>query len=69
MTDHGPTFNVRPMNPGGPALRSHLQVVVLRNGRPTVVGVLAVAHEDALSAGQRELLARLVQAAATAAND
>jgi GAF domain-containing protein len=69
MTDDGPTFDVRPMNPGGPALRSHLPVVGLRNGRHSVVGVLAVAHEDALSTDQQELLKRLAEVAATAASD
>jgi signal transduction protein with GAF and PtsI domain len=69
MTDDGPTFDVRPMNPGGPALRSHLPVVALRDGRPAVVGVLAVAHAEALSAGQREQLTRLAEDAAAAATD
>jgi hypothetical protein len=34
-----------------------------------VVGVLAVAHEDALSTDQQELLTRLAEVAATAASD
>jgi hypothetical protein len=34
-----------------------------------VVGVLAVAHEDALSTDQRELLTRLAEVAATTASD
>jgi hypothetical protein len=66
MTDDGPTFDVRPMNPGGPALRSHLPLVGLRDGRSGVVGVLAVAHENALSADQRATLLRLAEAAAAA---
>lgn len=45
MTDAGPSFDVRPINPGGPALRSHLPL----GGR----GVLAVAHDTALSPDAR----------------
>jgi len=55
LHDDGPTFDVRPMNPGGPALRSHLPL----GGR----GVLALAHEPPMDAGAR---AAAVQLAATA---
>jgi hypothetical protein len=55
MHDAGPTFDVRPMNPGGPALRSHLPLGGL--------GVLAVAHDAKLDAEAR---ATLEQIAATA---
>ncbi|HLX35440.1 MAG TPA: hypothetical protein VKR30_09410 [Candidatus Limnocylindrales bacterium] len=41
LDDLGPSFDVRPMNPGGPALRSHLPLGGL--------GVLAVAHEPSLT--------------------
>jgi hypothetical protein len=41
-----PTYGVPPMNPGGPALRSHLPLIVTRDGEKTVVGVLALAHDD-----------------------
>jgi hypothetical protein len=66
LTDDGPTFDVRPMNPGGPALRSHLPLVAIRDGRSGVVGVLAVAHKSALSAAQRATLLGLAEAAAAA---
>jgi hypothetical protein len=55
MTDADPTFNVRPMNPGGPALRSHLPLGDL--------GVLAVAHEASLSQDARGRLTRLAASA------
>jgi hypothetical protein len=63
LADDGPTFDVKPMNPGGPALRSHLPVVAVRDGRQTTVGVLAVAHEHSLSAHARETLQELANAA------
>ena len=55
MTDAAPTFNVQPMNPGGPALRSHLPLGGL--------GVLALAHETALSAEARQALVGLAASA------
>jgi hypothetical protein len=55
MHDAGPTFDVRPMNPGGPALRSHLPLGGL--------GVLAVAHEASLGAEDRVSLEELAAAA------
>jgi hypothetical protein len=64
MADDGPTFDVRPMNPGGPALRSHLPLPVERDGRIDTVGVLAVAHDDPLDPAGR---ARLIDLARTAA--
>lgn len=48
LDDDGPTFDVRPMNPGGPALRSHLPL----DRR----GVLAVAHEHPLDQAARDAL-------------
>ena len=38
-------FDVLPMAPGGPALRSHVPLVVTRDGTETVLGVLALAHD------------------------
>jgi hypothetical protein len=64
INDPGPTFDVRPMNPGGPALRSHLPLVVTRDGRRDVVGVLAVAHENPLSESARQSLEQLAADAA-----
>jgi GAF domain-containing protein len=40
-----PSFNVQPTAPGGPALRSHVPLVVTRGATDVVVGVLALAHE------------------------
>ena len=51
LHDEGPTFNVHPMNPGGPALRSHLPFDGL--------GVLAVAHEQRLGAEEQAALEQL----------
>jgi hypothetical protein len=53
--DAGPTFDVQPMNPGGPALRSHLPLGGL--------GVLAVAHDASLSADERTALQQLAATA------
>jgi hypothetical protein len=53
--DAGPTFDVQPMNPGGPALRSHLPLGGL--------GVLAVAHNAGLGADERAMLQRLAATA------
>jgi len=39
------SFNVLPTAPGGPALRSHLPLVVRRDGADLVLGVLALAHD------------------------
>jgi hypothetical protein len=68
LTDEGPTWDVRPMNPGGPALRSHLPIRAGGTPRPSggiAAGVLALAHEEPLSAASRS---RLVALAASAAN-
>ena len=55
MHDAGPTFDVHPMNPGGPALRSHLPLGGL--------GVLAVAHETSVGTDERAALERLAATA------
>jgi hypothetical protein len=64
MSDAGPTFDVRPMNPGGPALRSHLPLAAALDGSPVAVGVLAVAHEASLDPNARAELEDLAEAAA-----
>ena len=43
------SFDVRPTAPGGPALRSHVPLVALRDGIPAVVGVLAIAHDERMT--------------------
>jgi hypothetical protein len=55
MDDTAPTFDVRPMNPGGPALRSHLPLGGF--------GVLAVAHDTSLDQVARDALAELAATA------
>ncbi len=44
-TGDSSSFDVRPTAPGGPALRSHVPLVAMRDGTLAVVGVLAVAHD------------------------
>jgi hypothetical protein len=50
------TYDVAPMAPGGPALRSHLPLVDHRDEQVTVTGVLAVAHDHRLSPEARQVL-------------
>jgi hypothetical protein len=49
-------FDVLPTAPGGPALRSHLPLVVTRGGTDTVLGVLALAHERPIPPSVRPVL-------------
>ena len=49
-------FDVQPTAPGGPALRSHLPLVVTRDGTRTVLGVLALAHERPIPPALRPIL-------------
>jgi len=60
LDDDGPTFDVYPVNPGGPRLRSHLP---FRNDNGDPAGVLAVAHDVALQDPQRQLLILLTERA------
>jgi len=55
-TDPTATFDVAPTRPGGPALRSHVPLVVVRGGTDVVVGVLALAHERSISTERRSLV-------------
>jgi signal transduction protein with GAF and PtsI domain len=50
-----PTFDVLPMAPGGPALRSHLPLIVRRDGTDIVLGVLALAHDRPIAEAMRPL--------------
>jgi hypothetical protein len=52
-SDPAATFDVQPMNPGGPALRSHLPI---RTADGRTLAVLAVAHEERLTADARAAL-------------
>jgi hypothetical protein len=60
------TFDVTPMAPGGPALRSHLPLTVTRDGTEQVVGVLALAHEHPIPTEARSALEVGVRRAAEA---
>jgi hypothetical protein len=62
--DEAAAYDVRPTAPGGPALRSHVPLVVREGGRRTVIGVMAVAHQHSLDADARRALERLVDTAA-----
>src|SRR4051812_12633035 len=60
VVDETASFDVTPMAPGGPALRSHLPIF---NADAGVVGVLAVAHDVKLDDSQREALTAIAEAA------
>ena len=66
VTDPNATYDVTPMNPGGPALRSHLPLVVRRDGADRVVGVLALAYEHPIAADVRPVLEAVADLAAVA---
>jgi hypothetical protein len=51
-----PTFDVLPTAPGGPALRSHLPLIVTREGRDVVLGVLALAYDRPIDLDVRPLV-------------
>jgi hypothetical protein len=50
------SFDVRPTAPGGPALRTHIPLVVTRGGSDIVLGVLALAHEQSIDPAMRPIL-------------
>jgi hypothetical protein len=58
------TFDVAPMNPGGPALRSHLPLVIARDGQDAILGVLALAHHVAIPLDRRPLVEAIADLAA-----
>ncbi len=62
LADDGPTFDVLPMNPGGPRLRSHLPI----RADGATVGVLALAHQSATDDAQRAAMGALAARAASA---
>lgn len=59
-------FDVLPAAPGGPALRSHLPLVVERGGAELVVGVLALAHDRPIEPQVRPILVAVADLAAVA---
>ena len=66
LSDPGPSFDVRPMAPGGPALRSHLPLRPDAGAGGNASGVLAIAHESPMTEANRlQLVALAGRAAAT----
>jgi hypothetical protein len=59
-------FDVLPGAPGGPALRSHLPLIVERDGAVQVVGVLALAHDGSIELALRPIVAAVADLAAVA---
>jgi hypothetical protein len=51
-----PTFDVAPTAPGGPALRSHLPLIVTRARTDETLGVLALAHDRGTDLELRQVL-------------
>lgn len=45
FADGAAAFDVLPTRPGGPKLRGHVPLTAERDGRPEVIGVLALAYE------------------------
>ena len=64
-------YDVLPGAPGGPALRTHVPLIVASDGMDRIVGVLALAHDRPIDAGLRPIMlaaADLVAVAITAAD-
>ena len=61
-----PTYDVAPINPGGPALRSHLPLIVTRGGTDRVLGVLALAYDDPIDGPARPIIEAVADLAAVA---
>jgi hypothetical protein len=66
VVDAKAAFDVTPMAPGGPALRSHLPLMDPRKVAQ-VIGVLALAHQEPLTMEQRRAALDLADEAAVAA--
>lgn len=58
------SFDMAPIAPGGPALRSHIPLILENEGSPVVLGVLAVAHQASLDETSRHELDELADHAA-----
>ena len=50
------SFDVLPTAPGGPALRSHVPLLITRRGSETALGVLALAHDRSIDPNLRPIL-------------
>jgi hypothetical protein len=68
LADATASFDVAPVAPGGPALRSHVPLLVDGSDPARAVGVLAVAHDRHLSESDRRTLLSLAEEAARLAN-
>ena len=65
LAERTSSYNVTPMNPGGPALRSHVLIDAHHGGLSAPIGVLAVAHAAPLGSMAQETLHELADRAAT----
>ena len=66
FSDPVSAFDVTPSVAGGPALRTHLPLIVTRDGSNTVLGVLALAHHRPLEPEPRRLLEAVADLASVA---
>jgi hypothetical protein len=66
VADPVTVIDVRPMAPGGPALRSHVPITATRAGTTTVLGVMALAHEERLGTDAIPILEAVADLAALA---
>ena len=66
FSDAAATYYVTPMNPGGPALRSHLPLVIRRDGVDRIVGVLALAYDRPIDPDGKPTLEAVADLAAVA---
>ena len=60
------SFDVVPTRPGGPALRSHLPLIVTRDRSAVVLGVLALAHDRPIDMEMRPLVQAVADLGAVA---
>ncbi|HEY8819316.1 MAG TPA: GAF domain-containing protein [Candidatus Limnocylindrales bacterium] len=65
-TSRHPPSTSNPTAPGGPALRSHLPLIVTRGGTDEVLGVLALAHDRPTDPEMRQVLEAAADLAAVA---
>ena len=68
-SEAGPSYDVRPTAPGGPALRSHIPLRPSAGVETAAVGVFALAHETPINEANRRLLEALADRAASAVAD
>jgi diguanylate cyclase (GGDEF)-like protein len=66
IADGAAAFDVQPVRPGGPALRSHLPLVVKRDAVDLPLGVLAIAHDQPLDESRRRIATAVAGLAAVA---